>query len=114
MSFLVYDENEPKPKHGFKGNANADPHKAYIKHLANWFFLKFTYINGSLTDKFQATKELVLCERKLNFWSSKPNCEPACRLVVDTLAKLKAEWKLDFQPGKFNESQKKWLKELNK
>ena len=51
-----------------------NPNNQYKKHLENHFFLKFILLRSdSIIEKAQANKELTICERKLTFWSNKPN-----------------------------------------
>lgn len=108
MSVFVYSDTEERKAFGMRGTV--DPHKPYLKHAANWFFLRLIYSNGSVLDKFQATKELAICDRKLEYWSRKPNFDPTA--VEEELRKLKKEWNLEFHPNRYDELQQKWLKQV--
>jgi hypothetical protein len=107
---FIYSDTDDKPT-GFVPKFNIDPHPAYLKHAANWFYLRLIYSNGSTLDKFQATKELAICDRKLKYWSSKPTFNPD--LVETEVKRLSKEWGLEFLAGKYDEVQDKWLKQLD-
>lgn len=62
---------------------NANHH--YMVHYSNYKSLKFFAANGTLSEKLQAEKELVLCERKLAFWEKHP------RFELDIVLKEKQE-----------------------
>ena len=66
---FFYSDTE---KSSFKGSFNAskyDPNDMICKHLENYFFLKFILLKSEdRIEKHQASKELDICERKMNFW----------------------------------------------
>lgn len=70
MSFFYSDNNEP-----FTGSrlplSEINKNNMHLKHLENWFQLKFILVapGATLQEKHQATKELDICERKLAYWS---------------------------------------------
>jgi hypothetical protein len=108
-----YYSDTEKDDAGFKG-INTDkinPHKPYMKHVANWFQLQFIYNStDSMTEKFQVTKELVICERKINFWYKKAAFDPS--VVGPEIKKLKDLWKtVDFRPGQRDQQQTAWIKQ---
>jgi len=46
-----------------------DANHMICKHLENYFFLKFILLKSDDTvEKHHASKELDICERKMNFW----------------------------------------------
>jgi hypothetical protein len=104
---IIYDDAEPHTHfHGFKGTP--DCHKNYVKHLGNWFYLKFIVKNtSSLIDKFQATRELAICECKLDYWYKKPDFDP--KQIELALDDLKTKWILDFRADDFDDIQRKWI-----
>ena len=91
---LVYDELLPS-----KGMAiNLDkinPNKPWAKHVENWYYLKFIYTSGTVTEKIQAQKELIICERKLTFWQRHPTWskEAAAQTVKDFQSKWQSKEK---------------------
>ena len=66
---FFYSDTE---KSSFKGSFNAsnyNPNDMICKHLENYFFLKFILLKSEdRIEKHQASKELDICERKMNFW----------------------------------------------
>lgn len=106
--FLYSDTEEKRPGRFKGGRGTPNPHNQYIKHLENWFFLKHICAVGSLPYKFQATIELVICERKLDYWSRKPNF--IFKKVEDEQNRLASIWKIDLCFSEYNDQQLKWLK----
>jgi hypothetical protein len=49
--------------------------KCWLKHYDNLLFLQFVANNvrASRTEKHQAAKEMLICERKLKFWARQEN-----------------------------------------
>lgn len=88
---LVYDDTSVGPP--FKGGsiANWNPLPPYLKHYENYLYLKFVLAKGNLDERFQASKELKICDRKLAFWTKHPNWDPSQAAVE--VNKLKARWK---------------------
>jgi hypothetical protein len=51
-----------------------DANTMIAKHLENYFFLKFILMKSdSVVEKHQASKELDICERKMNYWKRQSN-----------------------------------------
>jgi len=71
MAYLVYNENEVRTGGG-PDFASLCPNKQYKRHLENWFFLRLTLRNGNMIDRHQASKEMAICDRKLEYWQRKP------------------------------------------
>lgn len=47
-----------------------DPNKCYNKHMENYFFLRFIEKSSDkFNERADATRELVICEKKLKYWS---------------------------------------------
>lgn len=67
-----------------------DGTKAYLRHYANKLYLTFMLKAGTTAEKMQASKELEICDRKLNYWSKHPNYVHADALAG--VEKLKREW----------------------
>lgn len=69
-----------------------DGSAAYLRHYANKLYLTFIANNprSTLQEKFQAEKELKICERKLTFWNRHPNYVQ--ETVTRGIAKLKKDW----------------------
>jgi hypothetical protein len=107
---FFYSDTDPNDM-GFRGLGKTfDPHKLYLKHLENWFFLKHTYAKGTLPEQFQATIELPICERKLKYWSDKASFN--FRQVENRQRELSTIWEIDPKTavGNYTDQQRKWLK----
>jgi len=87
---LCYDVNE-KWAGGFMSRDNANANKGYLRHYANYLFLDFIIKNSKNTiEKIQATKEIVICERKMKWWENLPLFDRA--YVNDEMKKLRKDW----------------------
>lgn len=69
---LIYDESVRTGSFN-TSTAHADGTKAYLRHYENKLYLSFIAKNGSRTERCQAEKELVICERKLAYWEKHPS-----------------------------------------
>ena len=105
--FIYSDIEERKP---FTARGPIDPHKPYLKHVENWFYLRLIYSNGTTIDKLQATKELAICDRKLEYWSRKPTFDQA--KVEVSIKEMGKQWNLEFTPNSYDALQQRWLKQL--
>jgi hypothetical protein len=69
---MMFFYSDTEKKSSFKGSFNAsnyNPNDMICKHLENYFFLKFILLKSEdRIEKHQASKELDICERKMNFW----------------------------------------------
>lgn len=89
---LVYDESV-KGEGGFMTQAQflaANPMKPWRMHYDNGLYLKFMLEKGTMEERHQASKELVICERRKRYWERHPqfNAEAAARVA----AQAKKEW----------------------
>lgn len=109
MKFFYSDTD---PREPFRGGRSPDVHRAYLIHLSNWFELKRYYALGSLPEKLQATKELAICERKLEFWSKRPDFSQ--EKVQAEQKRLSDLWGIPFVPNTYDERQRKWLRHSKK
>lgn len=87
-----YDDTQPKAPYRGGSPYNIDPHKPYLTHLQNQFYLEFlsSHKDSTLDERFQAEKELKICHKKLDYWSRMPNFDP--KRMVPVIDKLKKEW----------------------
>jgi len=66
---FFYSDNQP-----FRSNkpfraSDYDADVQISKHLENWFYLRFIQTQtDDLVERHQATKELTICDRKIEFW----------------------------------------------
>lgn len=96
---IIYDENEGTP-HGRGGAGHVVPyHKLnatanYVKHFSNLLYLHFILHNRLATtrERMQASRELVICQRKLQFWMRHPNWNR--QAVFEQVEKLKRDWEI--------------------
>lgn len=68
-----------------------DGTKAYLRHFDNFLFLSFMALNGDRLEKRKAEEELIICKRKLKFWTQHPNYVEAT--VKEEKEKKIKEWK---------------------
>lgn len=69
---LVYDESV---KGDFAGVdlSRANATAAYLKHYDTKLYLSFMAKNGNRDERWQAEKELQICERKMKYWERHHN-----------------------------------------
>ena len=81
---LVYDEISQGGFTGFNP-AKCDATKVYMTHYRNSLYLTFMLAKGTRIERGQATKELVICERKLVYWERQSNYDEgrAEKLMVE-------------------------------
>lgn len=69
---LVYSDTEERQP-GIRLNLDRiNPNKPYARHAAAWFYLRFMLARGTTLEKKQASRELLICERKMAFWYRHP------------------------------------------
>jgi hypothetical protein len=87
---IIYNEDEPQGE--FKGYmVRVDPTKAYLKHYENYLYLQFIAMNtADRVERYQANKELKICERKLEHWKKNPSFNQA--YATEKSAELKKLW----------------------
>ncbi|TDW20479.1 hypothetical protein EV128_125109 [Rhizobium azibense] len=87
---LIYDESV---RGGFSNISinRMDGTKQYLKHYENKLILCFFAKHGTQIERWQAEKELVVCERKLTFWEKHPNF--VGELARKGMEKLNHDWK---------------------
>lgn len=67
-----------------------NPNTMYIKHLENLYVLKFIELKSDkFFEKVQASKEIKICEKKLEFWERKITNQP---LIDNKIKQLKTQW----------------------
>lgn len=50
--------------------------RAYLRHFENFLFLDFVAKKGDRVERANAEKEILICKRKLQFWSGTPTSMP--------------------------------------
>lgn len=73
---LVYDESAKSAPTTLRID-QMDGTKAFLRHFENKLYLNFIATSGTQMERWQAEKELKVCERKLAFWEKHPNFEKA-------------------------------------
>ncbi|QIG75712.1 hypothetical protein EVC20_141 [Rhizobium phage RHph_Y2_17_1] len=87
---LIYDESVRSGASNISIN-KMDGTKAYLRHYENKLTLTFFAERGSRVERWQAEKELVICERKLKFWEKHPTFVGA--LARAGMERLNHDWK---------------------
>ncbi|OCP21969.1 hypothetical protein [Ensifer sp. LC54] len=90
---IIYDESVRSGPSNISID-RMDGTKAYLRHFENKLFLMFIATHGTRTEKWQAEKELTICERKLSFWEKHP------RFVGDLARKGMEELKKNWRAGR--------------
>ena len=88
-------------------NANSQ----IVKHLENWFVLRFIQTQTTdMIERQQATKELTICDRKIEFWKRRPEyCNKRFVSDVDHFQRL-YEYRVTYSKAKnFKEHQVKFI-----
>jgi len=86
---LIYDETPlPGKNKGAIPIADLDATKLYLGHFENSLMLKFFLANGTTKEKADASRELVICERKMKFWERQQNFDQAKATEGTNLLKL--------------------------
>ncbi len=88
---LIYDEPNTTQRYtsGFSPE-RCDATKLYLSHYDNGLTLTFFLQNGNAREKSQASKELVMCERKQAYWARQANFDE--RKALAEIQKLKRKW----------------------
>ena len=91
---IVYGDSEPRGK--FSGTPihlwqTPAVMGAWQKHLEAYYYLQFIYKKGTASEKMQASRELVVCDRKIEFWARHPAFNKAQAATVNS--RLKGQWK---------------------
>ena len=71
---LCYQDNEVRRSSKPFFAQDYDANHMISKHLENYFFLKFILAKSDdIVEKHRASKELDICERKMNYWKRQAN-----------------------------------------
>ena len=75
---LVYKEDEGRggPQFAFDP-LRCDANKLWEDHFNNACFLTLLLQHGTRIERHQASKEMVICERKMAYWSRQPHFDNA-------------------------------------
>ena len=88
---FFYKDNEPRGNFNGGSLSNMNATRMYIKHLENYFYLRFIELQSdNRIERVQATKELVICERKLKFWSERDSFDR--KQADDAKNEMKKTW----------------------
>jgi hypothetical protein len=98
---LVYDDDEggtirmrANIARNHKPYDELDASGFYVRHYSNLLYLQFISSNPRATysERRQADRELVICQRKLDHWKRHPNWRQ--EVVDPMIIKLKRDWKV--------------------
>lgn len=99
VGYFVYNENEVHVRRA-GGFRIGDPNPKYVLHYGNWLYLTFITSRTQGLDRFQAEKELILCEKKLDWWSKRPGFELV--LCLPKVLELKRQWEVTGVPDRWS------------
>ena len=74
---FFYDDSGSYPVSGNRPPdvGRMDATAAYLRHYDNMLYLEFMAIRGTMIERAQAEKEIIICRRKLTFWERQPHFE---------------------------------------
>jgi hypothetical protein len=80
--FLVYD-SAPSTFTGVFDPLRCDAVEKFMGHYNSSLTLSFFLAHGTMAEKAQASKELAMCDRKMNYWRRQPHycAERAARAI---------------------------------
>ncbi|TGT90933.1 MULTISPECIES: hypothetical protein [unclassified Mesorhizobium] len=80
---------------------NVDGTRAFLSHYNNYLFLKFVANNpeSTLSEKLDAEGELLICEKKLEFWEKHPKF--VLSAALNQIKTLKSHYRMDFGDLKY-------------
>jgi hypothetical protein len=87
---ICYDDSV-KGEFGGIDMSKIDATKCYLNHYGNKLYLSFVAKNGTQNEKWQAEKELIICERKLKYWERHRNFIGSA--AVAGMEKLNKQWR---------------------
>ena len=89
---FCYSEGRQEPPAFFTPYSKQDATKAYLRHYDNLLYLQFILYNPKSTpkDRKQANSELLICDRKLNWWLK--HCNINMVAVTEGKKLLNARW----------------------
>ena len=88
---LVYDDNPPRSNGNPPRYDTQDANKGYLKHYANMLLLDFiAKSTKDFKEAAQARGELLIAERKMEYWKRHMNYDQAT--VTRGIEKIKAQW----------------------
>lgn len=92
---------DPELRQPIRGPIRAgNPNVKYLQHYANYLELKFIVSRTDGLDKFQANKELEICETKLEWWSKRPGF--SLKECLPEITKLKRMWEMSDTPDRWS------------
>lgn len=94
----MYFYSETAPRTASNVNVwNMNGSKAYLRHFDNYLFLDFIAKNGSRAERASVEKEILICQKKLEFWEKHPNFDPAY-VATEKAARIR-QWRQDKASG---------------
>lgn len=91
---LIYSDTETPNERGFNGfnPLKCDAVKCWLKHFENSLMLQFFIMNGTMKEKHEASKELNICNRKMEYWKRQPHFNQ--NDASNSAQKLKQQWEM--------------------
>lgn len=87
---LVYEENPVRTNSDISFLSKLDPTKMALKHFDNSLYLTFMLQNGDRIERHQASKELVIAQKKIDYW--KRNREFDNEMFTEKCRELSKKW----------------------
>ena len=89
---IIYEENPPPYKGRITPYEDQDAVGSYLKHYENYMYLNFLAKNSDRpVERYQANKELQICERKMLHWRRHRNWN--LERAEQGIALIKKKWR---------------------
>ncbi len=85
-----YIYNDTEPKRAFSVRIEFNPNVMYVRHYGNYLELSFICERTEGLNRFQAEKELAICEKKLAYWKKMAGW--SMRECGPMIQKVKRQW----------------------
>ena len=91
-SHICYDDTAPGRSGGFVKYHDIKATEGFIRHFSNMLYLEFVAKNSlaTLFERQQANKEILICQRKLDYHRRHPNFEMS--RAEQAILDLRKQW----------------------
>ncbi|UVK46833.1 hypothetical protein BPNPMPFG_002544 [Mesorhizobium sp. AR07] len=98
---IIYDGKSTRGNYTPINLDNADGTRGFLSHFNNYLFLKFVANNpeSTLNERIDAENEMILCEKKLEFWERHPRF--VLSAAIRQISILKSHYRMDFGDLKY-------------
>lgn len=91
MHFFYADSPDRTPYRG-PPISSLDPNRGYVRHYENYLFLRLVQRNGTPAERWQASKEIEVCQQKLDWWRHRGGW--SLQETTKLCAQLRRDWQV--------------------